>query len=697
MRALNPGLQRLAFTVGHFALPVPRENFPPIFTHQRYELWRRVELQILLPSVHRSVTQGLDEHIGWSAIPRHDNCYRRGGAPARSEARQHFGVLFELRVQGCVRGGGLRFHIDEEDESRTAAEHATPVVPHALAQRLQVKGGERTFHLHILAVMRDQQSPVHQVYIGLDAAETTIQRIEQRPGVLIVIVGMRANQGRRIGERCRNQAEHEKRKERTHSFICSEFCRTSRRARKSLGIRGELRADVRMRVLIPLVFACLVAGPLGAAHQDRHVVLVTIDGFPSRSWHDPALPIPNLRKLAAAGASADAMTVSNPSITWPCHTTLITGVTSQRHGVLFNGLLIRPETGKPPRLEPWVDKSKLVFVPTLYDVAHAAGLTTAESDWVAVTRPGTINWSFAEIPNPDGPVEQAMIAAGLITAAQIAGMQPGAGRNKTVWRDEMWTKAAIFMFKQYKPNLLLYHTLNTDAIHHRYGPGTDPGYTALAFADRLLGDLVQAVDESGLRARTTFIVTTDHGFKKVVNFSYPNVVLKKAGLVKTAGPTVTQCDAYVMTQGGIAFVYVLDPGRKTELLPRLKEMFAAAEGVERVIDAAGAHALGLPTPAENQGMGELILYPKNGYSFMASPAGDLVSGPAVNYGGSHGYFNGDPELDGIFVASGAGIKPGVRLDRVRNIDVAPTIAQLLGLKLPPPDGRVLEEILLTAK
>jgi predicted AlkP superfamily pyrophosphatase or phosphodiesterase len=448
-----------------------------------------------------------------------------------------------------------------------------------------------------------------------------------------------------------------------------------------------------MRAVLVLLLSSFLPGILAAANKDRHVILVTIDGFPASIWKDPALPLPTLRKLAADGATADAMTVSNPSITWPCHTTLVTGVTPQKHGVLFNGLLVRQNPGQPPKLEPWVDKSRLVRVPTLYDLAHQAGLTTAESDWVAVTRPGTINWSFAEIPKADGVVEREMIAAGLLTPGDIAGMQPGGSRNKTVWRDDLWTRAAIYMFKQHRPNLLLYHTLNTDATHHRYGPGTDPSYTALAFADRLLGDLVRAVDESGLRSKTTIIVTTDHGFKKVEKFAYPNVVLKKAGLVKTAGPSVAHCDVYAMTQGGIAFVYVLDPARKTELVPRLKELFATAEGVDRVIDASEAHTLGLPTPAENQGMGELILYPKNGYSFAASPAGDAPAGPALNYGGSHGYFNGDRELDGIFIASGAGIKRGARLERMRNLDVAPTIARLLDLSLPKPDGRVLEEIL----
>ena len=107
-----------------------------------------------------------------------------------------------------------------------------------------------------------------------------------------------------------------------------------------------------MRALLVLIFACLAVNPLRAANKDRQVVLVTIDGFPARLWLDPNLPLPTLRQLAADGATADAMTVSNPSITWPCHTSLITGVTPQKHGVLFNGLLVRQPGGQPPKVEP---------------------------------------------------------------------------------------------------------------------------------------------------------------------------------------------------------------------------------------------------------------------------------------------------------------------------------------------------------
>jgi predicted AlkP superfamily pyrophosphatase or phosphodiesterase len=449
-----------------------------------------------------------------------------------------------------------------------------------------------------------------------------------------------------------------------------------------------------MTRLIPLLALLLSLPTLSRAEpaKDQHVILVSIDGFPAYLWHDPTLMVPNLRKLAAGGASAKALTVSNPSITWINHTTLVTGVEPRKHGVLFNGLLVRKD-GVPPVIEQWADKSRMVFVPTLYDVAHQAGLTTAESDWVAITNPGTINWSFAELPKPDDAVVKEMIAAGVATEEEIGWMQMGPNRKGVPFLDSMWTRAAIHMFETHRPNLLLYHTLNTDYSHHMHGPRSGPGFTALELADRLLGDLIDAVDRSGLREKTTIVVATDHGFKKVTQFVQPNVALKKAGLARGLGPTISSCDAYVMAQGGMAFAYVTNPARRSELLPRLREMFSTMEGIAEVIDGEKGHELGMPTPDENTGMGDLILFASEGYAFRKDVTGEEVVVPAVNYGGTHGYPASDPELDGIFIAHGPNIKPGTVVDRVSNLDVAPTLARIMGLTLPEVDGRAIEEIL----
>ncbi|MSU24329.1 MAG: alkaline phosphatase family protein [Opitutus sp.] len=454
-----------------------------------------------------------------------------------------------------------------------------------------------------------------------------------------------------------------------------------------------------LRSVIPLSWSVLLlSSALHAANADRHVVLITIDGFPAYLWRDESIPLPNLRRLAADGAVAAAMTIANPAITWPNHTTLVTGVSPRKHGVLFNGLVTRQGPGKPTKIEQWADKTVLVRVPTVYDAAHAAGLTTAEVDWVAVTRAKTITWSFAELPSTTDPLPREMVAAGVITAAELDAAALRANGRNIVWRDEMWSRAANFIFERHRPNLLLYHPLATDSTHHRYGPGSLAGTVALALADRRVGDLLRTIDATGRRAQTTIIVTTDHGFKKVEKYCYANVVLKQAGLLRTAGATIAQCDAYVGAQGGAAFVYVTDPARRAELVPQLKELFARAEGVAQVLDATtAAHGLGMPTPAENEAMGELILYAKDGYAFSGAAIGDLAAGPAENYGGTHGYLNTDPQLDGIFLAQGAGIKRGVKLDRVRNLDVAPTIAHLLGVALPTADGNVMKAILADAQ
>ncbi len=211
--------------------------------------------------------------------------------------------------------------------------------------------------------------------------------------------------------------------------------------------------------------------------------------------------------------------------------------------------------------------------------------------------------------------------------------------------------------------------------------------------DRLIGDLLDSLTRAGLRDRATILVATDHGFKKVRKVIHTNVALRAAGLIRLKDGKVESCDAYAMPQGGLCFVYVTDPAKRAELLPKLKALCAGLEGVKQVIDGNDGPTLGMPTPAENQGMGDLVLYAKDGYAFFQGLEGAEVVRESKTYLGTHGYANTDPELDGIFLASGHGIRPGVKLERVTNLDVAPTIAELLGVPLPNVEGRVLAEIL----
>ena len=449
---------------------------------------------------------------------------------------------------------------------------------------------------------------------------------------------------------------------------------------------------LRPAFLLFVLLASLVpAFAAEAPAKDRIVVLVTIDGFPSWIWNDPALPMPFLQRLAREGAVAKGMKISNPSVTWPNHTTLVTGVTPARHGVLFNGKMLRQGPNSPLKLEPWKDKAELIRVPTVYDLAFKAGLKTAHVDWVPTTNAGTFHFEFGERPNAANPIEREMLAAGLINAPELKEFN----QRNPPWRDVYWTRAGVHIVKQHKPNLLLFHLLNTDAINHRFGPGTWASLSAFAFADTCLREMFDAVQAAGFADKATFVITTDHGFKSAKRIIRPNVALRQAGLLRVQGPTITTCDAVANTLGGSAMIYVPDKSKLAALTPKLKDLLGKLEGVERIYEPAEYASLGLPTPAQNDQMADLFVVAKDGYAFTHYPTGDEAVTdltPEV-YPGHHGYLASDPQLNGMFVAWGHGVKRGAQLGEIRNVDVAPTVAALLGLKMENVEGRVLADAL----
>lgn len=423
--------------------------------------------------------------------------------------------------------------------------------------------------------------------------------------------------------------------------------------------------------------------------RDRIVVLITLDGLPAYAFDDPKLPAPTLRRLAREGASARAMTVVNPAVTWPNHATLATGVRPARHGVIFNGLLVRDGPGQPVRVEQR-GRDALVRVPTVYDVAHAAGLTTAHVNWIPHQTGGTITWAFPERPDPKGPVEQELVAAGILTEAELVDFN----KSNPPWRDHIWTQAAVHIIRKRKPNLLLFHLLNLDSTHHKYGPRTHAGQNAIAYADGCVRDVLDAIDAAGLKDRATVIVASDHGFKAVKKNIRPNAALRQKGMVRLEGSKVLSCDAWSFPEGGTAMVYVTRADRREETLARVREIVLALEGVERLVESAEYEALGLPSPKENGQMADLVIVAKPGYAFGSTPEGEPVVDVPVGLSlGHHGYLSSDPDMDAIFIAWGWGIRAGERLERIENVDVAPTVAALLGLAMRNVTGKPLREIL----
>jgi predicted AlkP superfamily pyrophosphatase or phosphodiesterase len=459
----------------------------------------------------------------------------------------------------------------------------------------------------------------------------------------------------------------------------------------------------RWHVLKPIALSVVVMLILGAVQKawaaaDRYVVVVCIDGFAAYLLDDPKAPVPTLRSLAKEGAVAEGgMKVSNPSITWPNHTTLVSGVRPEKHGMLANGVLVRGAPGVAVYVEPKKDKKDLVRVPTLLDLAHAQGLRTADVNWPCTRGAESLDDSFPDVPEQvthmTPRLRDELIKLGVLADASDKSFAASSAAGK----DLIWTETARHIIRTRKPNLLVLHLLNCDSTHHAEGAQSPPGYTANAYADMCLARVLAAIDEAGIRDRTTVIVVADHGFTLTPKAIRPNIVLGQNGLLRVApGGKIAEARVHVVPEGGIGLVYCTDPATAAADAKHVQQLLQGLEGVAAVLAPEQFGDYGLPHPREYSQAPDLVLVAKDGYGVSGVAEGETFVTPGSEAkvpAGSHGFVSTVSKMNAVCVLSGCGIRRGVRMKNVENIDIAPTIARLLGLTGLPADGRVLSEAL----
>jgi predicted AlkP superfamily pyrophosphatase or phosphodiesterase len=206
-------------------------------------------------------------------------------------------------------------------------------------------------------------------------------------------------------------------------------------------------------------------------------------------------------------------------------------------------------------------------------------------------------------------------------------------------------------------------------------------------------NVVDAVDAAGIRDRTTILVVSDHGFMAIPKTLQPNVVLRQEGLMTVEGGQVTAARAQVIPEGGIGMVYLTVPGKTKEDANRVIELFREREGIAGIITPAEFGKYGLPQPQDYAQMADLIFVAKDGYGINATAVGEDSVITSETTLGTHGFLSTNPKMNATFIASGAGIRTGQEIGIIENIDVAPTIAKLLGVSLAAADGKAIEQAL----
>jgi predicted AlkP superfamily pyrophosphatase or phosphodiesterase len=434
-----------------------------------------------------------------------------------------------------------------------------------------------------------------------------------------------------------------------------------------------------------LAIALLLALSLGVqaapVPAQAKVVVISLDAFAAASLREPNLPAPTLHALMRRGVHAVSMQPINPTVTWPNHTAMVTGMDASAHHVLVNGLIVDQRTHVPPRVDMAAPKDKLVAVPTVYDAAHAAGLTTAEVDWVAIEQASGITWRFAEHPDADGVIERELVREGVVSREQLAHF----GASSQAWRDLIYARAAVALIRHHHPDLLLVHFLALDSIEHATGFGNDAGRNTIAFLDDRVKDVIDAVRDAGDYERTTFLIVSDHGQQDTHHELHPNVLLKHAGLQAASAAQPPFC----LPDGGFALVYQQQATATST--QKLQALFTGQPGIRAALTPAQAAREGWPTPAQTDQAPDLLLYAADGYAFREGDSGNYVT--ATRTVGDHGYPNTNASMQSIFIAAGPGIAARGEIPAFPNIDIAPTIARLLAVDMGTVQGRALTRIL----
>lgn len=438
-----------------------------------------------------------------------------------------------------------------------------------------------------------------------------------------------------------------------------------------------------LRLLV--VFLLLPAGLLATAPVPPRILLISIDGLMPDSYTRPGpLKIPHLRALADAGAWASGVEGVVPTVTYPSHTSIITGVTPAVHGIVDNRIL-DPENRSSGA---WFWYAESIQAPTLPGAARARGLTAGAVSW-PVTIGMDLDFNVPEFWRSSHRETLSLIKA-LSHPPRVLDHLENARGMPLDWpqTDRSRTDIATYLIRTYRPHVLLVHLLELDSALHSAGPGSPRAAETAERLDAYVGEILQALDEAGVRQDTCVAVVSDHGFRALATQLQPNALLKREGLLTTddAG-TITDWQAYYHASGGSGYVYLKnrDDAALVERVGKLLQALSddPGNGIEALWTAGDLERLGAhPGASFGIAMAE---------GFYSSGGHDTLLKPTTSRGG-HGFAPWNPEMHASLILSGAGVSTDGDLGIVRMTQIAPTLAHMLGVGLSPLADQPLWEV-----
>ncbi len=406
---------------------------------------------------------------------------------------------------------------------------------------------------------------------------------------------------------------------------------------------------------------------------------------------------PHFKLLYEGGSIVKRCRTIYPTVTYPCHVTMSSGVYPNKHGVTNNLEFI------PGKLKdiPWNWFSDVIKTPDIFTAAKSAGLSTAAVFWPVTGCHKDIDYLIAEYwPQSATDTHEACFKrAGTSQEVWEKCIKPfsdGVKIRKHPVTDWFNIQSACAIIKNFKPDLLMIHPGNIDSYRHQTGIFSERVTMGLDEVETFIQMLIQATRDAGVFEETNFFIVSDHGQLDIVRNIKPNVILAEHGLIeKNEDGTLKDWSAYVQSAGMSAQVFLKDPDDKA-LWQKTYDLLLHMRN-EGIYGIGGVYTKEEVNELENLSGDFSFVLETDGYSSFAEdwnrPIIKNLDLSDYRYGrATHGYLP-DKGPQPTLVAFGPAIRQGVEIERRPTVDEAPTYARILGLEMPWADGKAIEEIL----
>jgi predicted AlkP superfamily pyrophosphatase or phosphodiesterase len=415
------------------------------------------------------------------------------------------------------------------------------------------------------------------------------------------------------------------------------------------------------------------------------LVVISIDGL-QPSYVTQAdkygLKVPVLRSFMRDGTYASGVNGVLPTVTYPSHTTLLTGVTPAEHGISTNLAFDPLNTNQ----EGWNWYATDIKVPTLWSATADAKLTSASISWPVTIGETHVTWLLPEYWRASNADD----LKAMRPLARPLGLQESLerelgpyidGNTDTIPGDEIRTRFTVQLLKEKHPDFLAVHLIALDETEHEDGPFQTTAFATLESLDAMIGKIRESA--LAVNPKTIVAVVSDHGFAATHSIVNLRVPLVAAGLIRLK-PAITDrparvesWDAQVWPSGGVAAI-VLRDRKDAKVRQQVDALLSKLQsdphnGIARVLSGDEAHKLGGFPEAD------WVVDCAPGFYAGITYRGEVVA-PAPSKG-MHGYVPGKDEMHASFFMQGAGVgKHALGVIDMRQI--APTFARILGVKLP---------------